>query len=281
MSRTAQAKTAGVIGWPVAHSLSPPLHEFWLRQHGIEGAYVALPVRPSDFSVAIRGLMAAGFAGVNVTVPHKQAAFALAHQWDEAARRAGAANLLLFHGDHIEARNTDAEGLAASLVKAIGPLDGKTILILGAGGAARAAILSCERAARIDVLNRSERNARVLVDSVSSEVSAKVAGSGLDRWDDSAPLADLVINATNAGMSGSASPDVDLEVLPPGAAVCDLVYNPLETPLLARARARGLTTIDGLGMLMFQAVPAFEAFYGIRPQVTPALRAELGKALNP
>ena len=278
MSPPARAKTAGVIGWPVEHSLSPLLHAFWLRVCGVDGAYVPLPVRPSEFSIAVRGLMSAGFAGVNVTVPYKQAAFAIAHRWDEAARRAGAANLLLFHDGRIEARNTDVEGLAASLLTAIGPLDGKTVLILGAGGAARAAILSCERSRQIGVLNRSERNARVLVDSLSSEISAKVDAGALDRWGDSARLADLVINATSAGMSGSASPDVALDVLPARAAVCDLVYNPLETPLLARARGLGLTTIDGLGMLMHQAVPAFEAFFGIRPQVTPALRAELEKA---
>jgi len=147
-------------------------------------------------------------------------------------------------------------------------------------GRGRAAILACEQARQIDVLNRSERNARVLVDSLSSETPAKVAAGGLDLWDSIAPRADLVINATSAGMSGSASPDVALDVLPAGAAVCDLVYNPLETPLLARARTLGLTTIDGLGMLMFQAMPTFEAFFGIRPQVTPALRAELEKVLK-
>lgn len=283
MTPPGQTRSAGVIGWPVAHSLSPLLHRFWLREHGIDSAYVALPVQSFDFSVAIWGLIAAGFVGVNVTVPHKQAAFALSNTWDDAARRAGAANLLLFHDGRIEARNTDVEGLVESLANAVGPLDGKTVVIVGAGGAARAAILACEglNATQLFVLNRSERNARVLADAVSREISTKVVGGGLDRWGDCAPRADFVINASSAGMSGSASPDVALEALPCGATVCDLVYNPPETPLLARARALGLATIDGLGMLMFQAVPAFEAFYGIRPQVTPALRAELQKALNP
>lgn len=269
-----------MIGWPVAHSLSPLLHGFWLREYGIDGAYVPLPVQRADFSLSIRGLMASGFAGVNITVPHKQAAFALAHEWDDASRRSGAANLLLFHESRIEARNTDIEGLAASLEEAFGPRDGKTVLILGAGGAARAASLACERAKGIDLLNRTERNALALAGAVLHETSANIAGAGLDRWNERAPHADLVINATSAGLSGSPSPAVALERLSPAAVVCDLVYNPLETPLLARARALGHRTIDGLGMLMHQAVPAFETFYGTRPQVTPAIRAGLEKALG-
>ena len=277
-------KLAGVIGWPAAHSLSPRLHGAWLREHRIDGAYVALPVRTWDFSIAIRGLMAAGFAGVNVTVPHKQAAFALAHEWDEASQRSGASNLLLFRDGHIVARNTDVEGLAASIVDALGPdgLDGKAVVILGAGGAARAAILAAEqlKARQIDVLNRTEKTARSIAETLSNVIRATISGSGFDSWDAHAPATDLVINATAAGMSGTPSPSVALDRLPADAVVCDLIYNPLETPLLARARARGLKTIDGLGMLLYQAVPSFEALYGIRPQVTAALRAELEQALN-
>ena len=284
MSHTGGTKLAGIVGWPIAHSLSPRLHGFWLHEHSLAGVYVPLPVRPWDFSIAIQGLMAAGFTGVNVTVPHKQAAFALAHEWDEASQRSGASNLLLFRDGHIAARNTDVEGLAASIVAALGPdgLGGKAVVILGAGGAARAAILASEqlKARQINVLNRTERNARELAKSLSHEISAKISGGGYDRWDEYAVTADLVINATPAGMSGTPSPSVALDRLPPGAVVCDLIYNPLETPLLARARAGGLKTIDGLGMLIHQAVPSFEALYGIRPRVTAALRAELEQALN-
>lgn len=283
MSLTGNARTAGVIGWPVAQSLSPRLHNFWLRELGIDGAYLPLPVRPCDFAVALKGLSAAGFAGVSVTIPHKQAAFAVANSWDDATIRAGAANLLLFEDGRVAARNTDVDGLVASLCEALGSdaIEGKRVVILGAGGAARAAILACDNlnADRVDVLNRTPANARTLVENLSPVVSTTLSAWGLDNWIDLAPLSHLLVNASSAGMAGTPSPPVALELLSASAAVCDLVYNPLETHLLARARRLGLCTIDGLGMLMNQAVPAFAAFYGIRPSITPALRTGLERAL--
>ncbi|MBV9990134.1 MAG: shikimate dehydrogenase [Alphaproteobacteria bacterium] len=257
-------KLAGVIGWPVAQSLSPRLHGVWLAEHGIDGAYVKLPVRPEDVSVAIRGLQRIGFAGVSVTVPHKEAAFAVAHRVDEAARAAGAVNQLVFRDDgEIEGLNTDATGLAASLAEV--DFAGKPVVLLGAGGAARAARVALKGAREIRVLNRTP---------------GRLGALGLAHWADAAKDAALVVNTTGAGMKGTPSLDLDLTLLPKTAVVCDIVYNPLHTPLLKQARGQGLKTVDGLGMLIHQAVPAFRAFYGVEPKVTPALRRALEEALE-
>lgn len=281
---SAGTRVAGIVGWPARQSLSPRLHSIWLREHHIAGAYVPLPVQTTDFSAALRGLRAAGFAGVNVTVPHKQAAFAIAHHCDDAARAAGAANLLLFREEQIEARNTDVAGLQASLVAECGP-DGvraKRAVVLGAGGAARAAVLACDalKAAEIFVLNRTHRRAETLAHDLAAFTSAKLIAGSPEAWPDVASTAALVIHATSAGMGGASPLELDLRLLPPEAITCDLIYRPLETPLLAQARQLGLRRIDGLGMLIHQAVPAFEAFYGVRPGVTAALRAELEQALR-
>lgn len=277
MSISGKAKLAGVTGWPVAHSLSPRLHGHWLAAHGIDGAYVPLAIRREDFARSIDALARTGFAGVNVTVPHKEAAFAIAHHLDEAARAAGAVNLLLFHDGRIEGRNTDALGLAASLSEELGKnaLTGKDVAILGAGGAARAAVLALASlgARSIRILARNKARAETLARAVKAPVT-------VSPWNaQSLSGIALVVNATSAGLRGENALDLSLEALPVTAVVCDLVYNPLETELLQRARASGHRTVDGLGMLMHQAVPAFAAFYGETPLVTPALRAELKKAL--
>jgi shikimate dehydrogenase len=279
----AGTRVAGIIGWPARQSLSPRLHGFWLREHHINGAYVPLPVQTTNFSAALRGLRAAGLAGVNVTVPHKEAAFAIAQDCNDAARAAGAANLLVFRDERIEAKNTDIAGLQASLVAECGPdgIRAKRVVVLGAGGAARAAVLACDalKAAEIFVINRTQRRAVTLVQSLSVFCSAALHAVGLEIWSGVAPETGLVIHATRAGMDGALSLALDLKPLPPEVVICDLVYRPLETPLLAQARELGLRRIDGLGMLMYQAVPSFEAFYGVRPVVTAALRAELELAL--
>lgn len=272
-------RLAGVIGWPVAHSLSPKLHGFWLREYGIDGIFAPLPVRREDFARAVEGLMRAGFSGLSVTIPHKEAAFSIAHSTDDAARNAGAANLLLFKdGGRIEARNTDAAGLVASLAGE--DLRGKTAVIAGAGGAARAALLALDQmgAREIRIVNRNPARAETLARSI--KVSAQVVPVLWSDWEKAAGGAALLVNATSAGMTGNPPLDLPLAPLPKSAAVCDIVYNPLQTPLLKAARARGHRTIDGLGMLMHQAVPAFAAFYGVTPQVTPELRSELEKALG-
>jgi shikimate dehydrogenase len=273
MSISGKAKLAGIVGWPVAHSLSPRLHTHWLDAHGIDGAYVPLAVAREDFARVVASLRRAGFKGVNVTVPHKESAFAIAHTLDDAAKAAGAANLLLFRDGLIEGRNTDSPGLAASLTEELGKtvVAGKTVAILGAGGAARAAVLALSSmgAQTIRIVARNRKRGEVL-------------GKPVFDWNDARALdgVSLLINTTSAGMEGRAALDANLDALPVTAVVCDVVYNPLDTGLLIAARAKGHRTVDGLGMLMHQAVPAFEAFYGARPAVTPALRAELKKALR-
>jgi shikimate dehydrogenase len=279
---TGKAKLAGIIGWPVAHSLSPVLHGHWLTEYGIDGAMVPLAAGREDFTAVIDGARRAGFKGVNVTVPHKEAAFALAHTVDGPAKAAGAANLLIFREDGIEGRNTDALGLADSLRESIGTLDGKSVVLLGAGGAARGAILSLEMlgAGKIHLLNRDAHRARTLAGSLSKQVRAPVEPGALSDWAKVAGGAALVVNSTSAGMGSIPPLDLHLSLLPKSAAVCDIVYNPLETKLLKDAAARGHKVIDGLGMLMHQAAPSFEAFFGVKPKVTPALRAALVTVLS-
>lgn len=281
---TGSAKLAGVIGWPVAHSLSPRLHAYWLREHKIDGAYVPLRVRREDFATVIDALRRSGFTGVNVTVPHKEAALALAHEADQTARAAGAANLLLFRPDgRIEAHNTDTFGLMQSLNEELGAkvFRGKPVVVLGAGGAARATVLALDRlgAAEIRIVSRNLGRAEALTSMLKDRVTGLIRCFAWNEWPQAAGDAVLLVNATSAGMRGGAPLDFSIEDLPAGASVCDLIYNPLETELLKQARARSLKAVNGLGMLMHQAVPAFEAFYGVVPKVTRELRAELEKAL--
>jgi shikimate dehydrogenase len=283
MSVTGRGRLAGVIGWPISHSLSPVLHGYWLDQLKLDGALVPLAVRREDFARTIVSLQRAGFRGVNVTVPHKEAAFALAHDCDEAAKAAAAANLLIFRADgRIEARNTDAVGLMESVRSHMGRLDGRTVLLLGAGGAARGAILALNGlgAGRIRLLNRHADKAISLARAMQPLVQSELMAGALDAWTSVAPTADLVVNSTSAGMKGNPPLALDLAVLKPSATVLDIVYNPLETPLLKDAKARGHKGIDGLGMLMHQAAPSFEAFFGVKPEVTPGLRARLIEALS-
>lgn len=274
---------AGVIGWPISHSLSPRMHAFWLREHGIAATYVALPVRRHGLSRALQSLSSAGFKGVNLTLPHKEAGYALAHLADGASHATQAVNLLLFREKMFEVYNTDVEGLARSLLDGLGERATgiERAVVLGAGGAARAAALACDRlgAHEICVLNRTRARADALVRTVSQSVAAKLAARDWTAWQTLATGTTLLINATSAGLNGTTSPDVSLERLPAGAGVCDLVYSPLETPLLARARACGLAAIDGLGMLMHQGALAFELLFGARPEVSPPLRAHLEQAL--
>jgi shikimate dehydrogenase len=283
MTISGSARLAGVIGWPVAHSLSPALHNFWIREHHVDAAYVPLGVRPEDFSVAVTGLCLAGFRGINVTIPHKESAFAVAARVDEAARIVGAVNLLLFDGRTFEGRNTDAAGIAASLDESLGEgsVAGRPVVVWGAGGAARAAVYAAAQmgASEIRILNRTPTRAQTLAAALSPVLRRPIAGMGYDRWPQAGKDVAVLIHTTSAGMKGVPSIDLALDVLPGDAAVFDAVYTPLHTDLLARAAARGLKTVDGLGMLMHQAVPSFAAFYGIVPKVTPGLRSVLEKAL--
>jgi shikimate dehydrogenase len=279
---TGAGKIAGVMGWPITHSLSPVLHGYWLKELQVDGALVPLAVPREDFARAIANLQRVGFRGVNVTVPHKEAAFALAHFCDAPANAAGAANLLVFHKDgRIEGRNTDTVGLTESLRETMGTLQGRTVLLLGAGGAARGAILAMNAlgAAKVHILNRHADKAMMLARALQSMVGSELLPGGFEDWNQTAGAVDLVANTTSAGMKGNAPLALELAALPKSAAVLDIVYNPLETELLKQAKARGHLTIDGLGMLMHQAAPSFEAFFGVKPKVTAGLRACLERAL--
>lgn len=276
-------KLAGVIGWPIAHSLSPRLHRHWLRVHCIDGDYIALAVRPENLVPVIEGLSLAGFSGVNLTLPHKEAAFALAREGDEAARITSAANLLVFGRSGVwKAHNTDAAGFELSLREAGLRLPGQSAAVLGAGGAARATVLALEALgiAHIRLVSRNVARGQAMAASMSKEIAAGISIFAWTDWPEAARDIVLLVNATSGGLEGGAHLELPLDSLPYNATICDLVYRPLETDLLRRARARGHSVIDGLAMLMHQAVPAFEAFYGIRPEVTSALRRELEEALR-
>jgi shikimate dehydrogenase len=274
-------KLAGVIGWPVDQSLSPRLHSYWLKIHGLNGAYVALPIAPENFGRCIASLPLMGFAGANVTVPHKQAAFALCSSVDDDARATGAVNTLIFQADSIKGLNTDVGGFAASLAASVGEEAARAgpVAVLGAGGAARAILLALKRAGtpEIRLVNRTAARADALVRSLESPPQIRLVEWG--DWRTAFAGASLLINTTSLGMIGRPPLELSLDALPPEAAVLDIVYNPLETALLRQARSKGHRTTDGLGMLMHQARPAFAAWFGVVPDVTNELRAELVKAL--
>ncbi len=271
---------AGVIGWPVSHSLSPRLHGYWLAAHKIAGAYVRMPVQREQFARVVESLTCAGFAGVNVTVPHKEAAFALAGSCDDLARVTQAANLLIFQEDgRVLARNTDVFGLRCSLETELGlaTLKSQHAVIVGAGGAARAAVMAlCElEAAQITVVNRSMARAEALLATLRPHLKTPLSVASPAQWQGLAEEVDLLINCTSIGLGDESAFMLDLARLPPAARVCDMVYRRGGTLLVHTARGLGLSAIDGLGMLMYQAVPSFAAFYGVTPDVTPALRHHL------
>jgi shikimate dehydrogenase len=272
---------AAVIGWPVAQSLSPRLHGFWLSEYGVDGAYVALPVKPEDFGRVVASLPLMGFAGANVTVPHKEAAFALSATRDRDAEATGAVNTFVFGGGEVHGFNTDVAGFTAALAEALGPEAGAKgpAVVLGAGGAARAVLVALARAGapEIRLLNRTRARAEALAAHFAGTAPVRVGEWG--AWDRTLARAGLLVNATSLGMRGKPALEISLAALPRGAAVADMVYNPLETALLKTARARGHPTMDGLGMLMHQAVPAFARWFGVTPKVTPRLREVLEKAL--
>ena len=276
-----EERLAGVIGWPVHQSLSPRMHSYWLRQHGITGAYVALPIAPENFATCVAALPLMGFAGANVTVPHKEAAFALCTSLDDEARITGAVNTLIFKSDAIAGLNTDVKGFAASLAAGLGPgaAGAGPVAVLGAGGAARAVVLALARAGapEIRLLNRTKTRSQALAGSLGQFAKIELVEWG--DWGAAFAGTRLLVNTTSLGMTGKPPLELSLDRLPREAAIADIVYNPLETPLLRAARARGHRALDGLGMLMHQAAPAFAAWFGVMPEITDDLRAELIKAL--
>jgi len=270
---TAARKTpaACLIGWPAAHSRSPLIHHYWLRQLGIEGGYNIEAVPPEEFAEFVLHLSTHGFVGANVTIPHKERALALTRP-DQRARAVGAANTLWYEGDELRSTNTDIEGFISNLDACAPGWDAASdALVLGAGGASRAVVFGLiERGvARVHLANRTVERARALAD----QFGAQVHPVSWDVLGELLPRADLLVNTTSLGMHGQPPLEVDVGRLPQQAVVADLVYVPLQTPLLATAQARGLKTADGLGMLLHQAVRGFELWFGQRPEVTPELRA--------
>jgi shikimate dehydrogenase len=265
---------AFVTGWPVSHSLSPALHGFWLNRHGIDGSYEALPVKPEEFPGFLKGLPLSGFAGGNVTIPHKEAAFALCDVLDEAARAIGAVNTLWLEGGKVHGGCTDGYGFSANLDQHE-PRWRKSgsALVIGAGGASRAIVHAVLSAGfeEVTVANRTLARAQALAESFGPKVRA----CGWDGIPDAMERAGLIVNTTSLGMAGKDAGTVDLAPARPDAIVTDIVYVPLETPFLRQARERGLAVVDGLGMLLHQAVPGFERWFGLRPHVDGELRAHL------
>lgn len=271
MSIRGTTRLAGVIGWPVAHSRSPRLHNHWLALHGVDGAYVPLPVEPGRLADAVRGLRAAGFRGCNVTLPHKEEAYRLCDTVDDAAQASGACNTLVFGDDGVRGSATDGPGFVASLAEAgVDPAAGAALL-LGAGGAARciAHALVAAGAPQVVVANRDPARAASL---------AAMPGVTAIRWEARAErVADvaLLVNATSAGMDGKPPLDIALDRAQPSLAVADIVYTPRQTALLSEASRRGLRTVEGLGMLLHQARPGFAAWFGLWPAADAAARAAL------
>ncbi len=279
MSISGSAKIAGVIGWPVAHSLSPALHGFWIAELGLDAAYVPFAAEPQNFVQAVEGLRAAGLRGVNVTLPHKEAAFRLADELDGTALATGAVNTLVFAGSKMRGMNTDVPGFLSSLADAgVSEFSQQRATVLGAGGAARAIVhgLLSRGVSLVSLVNRSRDKADALAAFFGERVRAR-------NWDECGRCmadCDILVNATSLGMTGQPALSADIGTLKNSAVVADIVYRPLETPLLAMARERGHRTVDGLGMLMHQARPGFAAWFGVEPQVTAALRAHLVSLLE-
>ena len=266
-------KRACVIGWPIEHSRSPLIHGHWLKKYGIEGSYTKEAVKPEDLESFLRSLGANGFAGCNVTVPHKEAAFAAAELKDKSALAVGAANTIWREGNKIACANTDTYGFMQHLKVSVPNWQKRDapVSILGAGGAARAIIYGFLEAGveQILLFNRSRERANIIAQHYGPKVKA------LD-WADrerTSHASSVIVNTTILGMMGDGSPDIDFAHFHRDCVAADIVYVPLQTAFMSAAEMRGLKTVDGLGMLLHQAVPGFEKWFGVRPEVTPELRA--------
>lgn len=264
-----------IIGHPVAHSRSPIIHGHWLAEHGLDGSYERVDVPPGAVAAFLDRIRSGEFAGGNVTVPNKEAVLPLLDHVGETARRMGAVNTIWVEDGKLHGDNTDAFGFLAHLDDRVPGWDARTAsaLILGAGGAARAVVhgLVSRGVGRIILVNRSMARA----EDLAAEFGVGVEARGRSEAAALVAKSDLIVNTTSLGMQGQPPLDLDLAGLRPGTIVDDIVYVPLETALLAEARTRGGVPVDGLGMLLHQAIPGFERWFGVRPEVTPALRARL------
>jgi shikimate dehydrogenase len=264
---------AGLLGWPVAHSRSPVIHNHWLARYGIPGRYVLFGVAPEKLEAAVRGIATLGLRGCNVTTPHKQAIFPLLDRVDDLARKIGAINTVVVEQDGtLSGFNNDGNGFVQSVRDAVPTWrpDSGPIAIVGAGGAARAIIasLQAQGAREIRVINRTRSRA----DDLQAWFGAPVVAVWWDEREAALDGVALVVNATNQGMAGKAPLDLALDALPSNAIVGDVIYVPPETPFLAAARQRGHVTVNGLGMLLNQARPAFNAWFGVMPEITTELK---------
>jgi shikimate dehydrogenase len=280
MSHPDRFLLAGVMGWPVMHSRSPRLHNYWFGQHGLAGTYVPLAIEPGKLGPALRALAPLGFAGCNLTIPHKEAALAIVDEVAPTAKKMGAISCVTVRKDgSLIGSNNDGYGYIHGLLEACPDwrAEAGPVVVVGAGGGARAVVMSiAERGAReIRIVNRTMARAETLAREFRGPVTAR---SWAER---NAVLegAALLVNTTSLGMVGQPALDISLDRLPASAIVSDIVYIPRETPLLEAARKRGHRTVNGLGMLLHQARPAWEAWFGISPEVTPALRKHLEDTL--
>jgi shikimate dehydrogenase len=270
MPASEKAPAACLIGWPAAHSRSPIIHHHWLHRFGIAGGYNIEAVPPEGFAEFVQNLSHHGFVGANVTIPHKERALLLTEP-DERARSVGAANTLWYEGETLRSTNTDIEGFINNLDASAPGWDvADEAVVLGAGGSSRAVVFGLlERGLkRVHLVNRTAGRAQALADQFGARVSPR----GWEALGELLPRAQLLVNTTSLGMKGQPALEIDVGLLPAQATVADLVYVPLDTPLLTAARGRGLRTADGLGMLLHQAVRGFELWFGRKPEVTPELR---------
>lgn len=278
----AMAKRVCVIGWPVEHSLSPVIHNYWLTQYGLAGEYTKAAVPPGAFAEFVRAMPGEGFVGANVTVPHKLEALRLCDEVEPAATAIGAVNTLWFENGKLLGANTDAGGFLASLDDQTPGWDAHRdapAVVIGAGGAARAIVWAlAERGFKnLRIVNRTLQSAEDVARLAAGRATAFPFSSLGEALDGAA----FVVNTSTLGMTGAPPLDIDLEPVAADAVVCDIVYKPLETGLLKAARARGLRTADGLGMLLHQAVPGFAKWFGVTPAVTAELRSLVLAAANP
>jgi shikimate dehydrogenase len=265
---------AGVMGYPVMHSRSPKLHNYWLAKYGLTGTYVPLAIKAEHLRAALRALPALGFSGCNLTIPHKEAALAIVDKVDPLARRIGAVNCVVVAADgSLAGQNHDAFGYIESVREAqpAWRADAGPIVVIGAGGGARAVLVSLidQGAREIRLVNRTPARAKAL----AGELGGPITALGWEQREVVLEGAAMLVNATNQGMVGEPPLNLALDALPVSALVSDVIYIPRETALLAAARKRGNPTANGLGMLLHQARPAFHAWFGIMPEVTPELRA--------
>lgn len=274
-------RKACVIGWPISHSRSPIIHGYWLERYGIDGSYERIAVPPDELPEFLGRLGEKGFAGCNVTLPHKEATFRAVRSADEATTRLGVVNTVFQRDGELWGTSTDGEGFLANL-KAHSPgwqAENRTSVILGAGGASRAIVgaLLDAGSRRLIVVNRT----RARAEELRRDFGARIEPCD---WEDAEKLlteADLLVNTTSLGMTGQPPLGLDLETLPRSALVTDIIYAPLETDLLKRARARGNEVVPGLGMLLHQAVRGFELWFGLRPEVTPELHDLVARDIDP